>query len=109
MAARDPNAFRFAVPVLLVLAFAVSWGEWTARLDEAFAPLAVPRAPVAARIDAWIDPPAYTHQAPVFLTRRTDAPSGPISVPEGSKLSVRIVSHDAAQVTLATKVGTASR
>ena len=25
---------------------------------------------VAARIDAWIDPPAYTRQAPVFLSRR---------------------------------------
>ena len=70
MPARDPNAFRFAVPVLLVLAFAVGWGEWTTRLGEAFTPIEPARAAVAARIDAWIDPPAYTHQAPVFLSRR---------------------------------------
>ena len=101
MAARDPNAFRFAVPVLLVLAFAVAWGEWTTRLSEAFVPIAAARPPVAARIDAWIDPPAYTHQAPLFLSRRTDATTAPVSVPEGSKLSVRVVSRDPTNVTLA--------
>ncbi len=106
MAARDPYALRFAVPVLLVLAFAVSWGEWTTRLGEAFLPVAAARVPVAARIDAWIDPPAYTHQAPIFLSRRTDAATTPISVPEGSKLSVRVVSRDPTQVTLATAAGT---
>jgi uncharacterized protein (TIGR02302 family) len=102
MAARDPNAFRFAVPVLLVLAFAVGWGEWTTRLGEAFMPFAVAKPPVAARIDAWIDPPAYTHQAPVFLSRRADVATEPVSVPEGSKLSVRVVSRDPTEVTLAT-------
>ena len=55
---RDPNALRFAVPVLLVLAFAVAWNEWFTRLGEAFSPIAPPPAVVAARIDAWIDPPA---------------------------------------------------
>ncbi len=101
MVERDPNAFRFAVPVLLVLAFAVAWGEWTTRLSEAFMPIAAAQPPVAARIDAWIDPPAYTHQAPLFLSRRTDATTAPVSVPEGSKLSVRVVSRDPTNVTLA--------
>ncbi len=107
MAARDPYALRFAVPVLLVLAFAVSWGEWTTRLGEAFLPVAAARIPVAARVDAWIDPPAYTHQAPIFLSRRPDAVTTPVNVPEGSKLSVRVVSRDPTQVTLATAAATA--
>jgi uncharacterized protein (TIGR02302 family) len=100
MPARDPNALRFAVPVLLVIAFAVAWGEWSTRLGEAFMPVATARTPVAARIDAWIDPPAYTHQAPLFLSRRDDASTTPLSVPEGSKLSVRVVSRDPTNVTL---------
>ena len=100
---RDPNALRFAVPVLLVLAFAVGWNEWFARLGEAFSPIAPPPAVVAARIDAWIDPPPYTRQAPVFLSRRTgEAANEPVSVPEGSKLSIRVVSREPAQVTLET-------
>ncbi len=106
MAARDPNAARFAVPILLVLAFAVAWGEWTTRLGEAFMPIEAVHVPLAARIDAWIDPPAYTRQAPVFLSRRAEATTEPVSVPEGSKLSVRVVSRNPADVTLTTGAGT---
>ena len=103
MPARDPHALRFAVPMLLVVAFAVAWGEWTTRLGEAFMPVKIAPVVTAARIDAWIDPPPYTRQAPIFLSRRTDvAATQPVSVPEGSKLTVRIVSRDAAEVTLDT-------
>ncbi len=35
MTERDRNGLRFAVPVLLALAFAVGWGEWTTRLTKA--------------------------------------------------------------------------
>jgi uncharacterized protein (TIGR02302 family) len=109
MAERDPQAFRFAVPVLLVVAFAVGWGEWTTRLGEAFMPVRIVPVVAAARIDAWIDPPAYTRQAPIFLSRRTgDAANQPVSVPEGSKLTVRVVSREAADVTLASKSGVAA-
>jgi uncharacterized protein (TIGR02302 family) len=101
MAERDPNGLRFAVPVLLALAFAVAWGEWMTRLGEAFSPVAARPAAVAARIDAWIDPPAYTRQAPIFLSRRpAGAGDGPVSVPERSKLTVRVVSREPAQVTV---------
>ncbi len=101
MTERDRNGARFAMPVLLALAFAVAWGEWTTRLTEAFSPMKAMAAPVAARIDAWIDPPPYTRQAPVFLSRRTgEAASQRVSVPEGSKLTVRVVSREPAQVTL---------
>ena len=70
MAERDPYALRFAVPLLLFVAFAVGWGEWGTRIGEAFSPVEVAPVAVAARIDAWIDPPTYTRQAPIFLSRR---------------------------------------
>ncbi|MGH6922440.1 MAG: TIGR02302 family protein [Propylenella sp.] len=101
MTERDRNGLRFAVPVLLAVAFAVAWGEWTPRLAEAFSPIQPPPVAVATRIDAWIDPPAYTRQAPVFLSRRTGAAAAePVTAPEGSKLTVRVVSRDPAQVTI---------
>lgn len=106
MAERDPAGLRFATPILLALAFGVGWGEWGTRLEEAFSPVRAGAAAVAARIDAWIDPPAYTRQAPVFLSRRTgDAAAAPVSVPEGSKVTVRVVSGAPAQVTLETTEG----
>ena len=106
MAERDPNAYRFAVPVLMVLAFAVAWGEWATRLGEAFTPVTVAPAAIAARIDAWIDPPSYTRQAPIFLSRRSgQLAAEPVLVPEGSKLTVRVVSREAAQVTVETAEG----
>ena len=73
MPRRDPHALRFVVPVLLAVAFTVGWGEWLPRLGEAFSPVRIIPVAVAARIDAWVDPPPYTRQAPVFLSRRADA------------------------------------
>ncbi len=103
---RDSNGLRFVVPVVLALASLVAWGEWTTRLGEAFLPFGGPTHAVAVRIDAWIDPPAYTRQAPVFLSRLTGAAAAePVRVPEGSKLTVRVVSRDPAQVTIETKAG----
>jgi uncharacterized protein (TIGR02302 family) len=99
---RDPRALRFAVPLLLALAFAVGWGEWDVRLGEAFARMTPAAPPIASRLDAWIDPPAYTKQPPVFLSHRDPAASAEaVSVPEGSRLTVRVVSADPAKVTVA--------
>ncbi|MHA1189130.1 MAG: TIGR02302 family protein, partial [Alphaproteobacteria bacterium] len=128
MARRDPNALRFAVPVLLVVAFAVANGEHRVRLGEAFAGSAQPAAAFQARIDAWIDPPTYTRQAPIFLSRlntniqatdpnaasttasannsegeatATPADQQPaLAVPAGSRLTIRIVSRSPYQVEL---------
>ncbi len=101
LAERDSNGLRFAVPVLLALAFAVGWGEWTTRLSEAWSPVRALPTAVAARIDAWLDPPPYTRQAPVFLSRRTGAAAAEaVSAPEGSTLTVRVVSREPAQITV---------
>jgi uncharacterized protein (TIGR02302 family) len=103
----DSNGLRFAVPVLLALAAFVASGEHFVRLGEAFT--TVPTRMVAAagaRIDAWIDPPAYTRQAPVFLSRRSEgSESTAVSVPEDSILTVRIVSDGPAEIIVETAAG----
>ncbi|WP_177176806.1 TIGR02302 family protein [Faunimonas pinastri] len=103
LAERDPLAVRFAVPLLLALGLFVGWGEWGTRLREGFDPVSLGLLPPPARVDAWIDPPPYTHQPPVFLTRAGEtATDRPVVVPQGSKLTVRVVSSRTPDVTLET-------
>ncbi|SKA18545.1 TIGR02302 family protein [Consotaella salsifontis] len=86
----DPYGIRAVLACLLVTAFAFSHGSHGGRIWDAFLP---PPASVstAARVDAWITPPAYTSRAPIFLTDpQRQAALGPIEVPEGSVLSVRV-------------------
>jgi uncharacterized protein (TIGR02302 family) len=103
---RDGNGLRFAVPVLLAIATFVASGEHLVRLGEAFTAPAPPLATADARIDAWIDPPAYTRQAPVFLSRRSQAgETTRVSVPRDSALTVRVVSQAAAEIIVETASG----
>ncbi len=102
----DRNGWRFAVPVLLALAAFVASGEHLVRLGEAFTAVPVRVVAAGARIDAWIDPPAYTRQAPVFLSRRSATEDqAPVSVPQDSALTVRVVSRDAAEIIIETASG----
>ena len=87
----DPFGLRAFAALLLVTAFAFSYGPAGGRLTDAFA---APDAPplLAARVDAWVTPPAYTGRAPIFLTDAA-APAdaaATIEIPEGSTLSVRV-------------------
>lgn len=104
---RDPWGLRAGVALLLVTAFAFSFGPQGGSLTDGF------RAhgwleTIPPRIDAWVTPPAYTGKAPVFLTSNSNAPtSGPatgepsdqaaapppqssFTVPENSELSLRV-------------------
>ena len=42
------------------------------------------------RIDAWITPPRYVNQAPVFLTGMAREPGEPVNAVEGSEITIRI-------------------
>ncbi|HSG95683.1 MAG TPA: TIGR02302 family protein [Afifellaceae bacterium] len=103
----DGNGLRFAVPVLLAVAAFVASGEHLLRLGEAFTTVPARVAAAAgARIDAWIDPPAYTRQAPVFLSRRSETGEATkVSVPEDSVLTVRVVSEGPAEIIVETAAG----
>lgn len=89
----DPYGLRAIVLLLFVTAFAYSFGPGGGRIGDAFV---IPRDTIQIaerRVDAWVTPPAYTGRAPIFLAGPSvegDPVDGPITVPEGSALSVRV-------------------
>jgi len=86
---RDPWGLRAAVALLLVVAFAFSYGPLGGRLTDGFSARGgVPAIPP--RIDAWVTPPTYTGRAPIFLTADANAARNVFSVPEGSAVALRI-------------------
>lgn len=83
----DPLALRALVILFTVTAFAYSFGPSGGRLGDLF-DFSAPVDLSAMRVDAWVTPPVYTGQAPIYLTEGhlQDA-----KVPEGSKVTVRVV------------------
>jgi uncharacterized protein (TIGR02302 family) len=82
LAQRDPRGLRFILGLLLLAAILVAGADFGRRLWAAFNDTGVG---AMARVDAWIDPPAYTGQAPVYLT-----PGLSLAVPAGSTLNLRV-------------------
>jgi uncharacterized protein (TIGR02302 family) len=85
LARRDPRALRFVVLVLIVLGALAAGSDWQHRLIAALGP----SADSVATLDAWIDPPLYTGEAPIYLARGQT-----VSVPQGSVLNLRIHGAD---------------
>lgn len=87
----DPFALRVAAVMLLVIGFSVTGPDKWNRLGSAFqSPVSTEE--IASRLDAWVTPPLYTGEPPVYLTGETAAlrdPGAMITVPEGSVLTVR--------------------
>jgi len=92
---RDPWGLRAAAALLLVTAFAFSFGPLGGRLGDGFRSHSWLET-VPPRIDAWVTPPAYTGKAPVFLTSRASvaepgaAAPAMFTIPENSELSLRV-------------------
>lgn len=94
---RDPFALRAGALLLLVAAAFVAGPQKKARLLAAFDLGDQAARAAASRIDAFIDPPAYTGRPPIVLpTRVADASAGAlfgtaqtIEAPAGSRLVVR--------------------
>lgn len=90
MPERDPWGARAGAALLLVVAFAFSFGPLGGSATDAFRAHAGTDA-VPARIDAWVTPPAYTGRAPLFLTAQQTHEEAPVfRVPAGSAVAVRI-------------------
>jgi uncharacterized protein (TIGR02302 family) len=83
--AGDPYYLRYAVLVLLLLGVIAAGRDAHSRLEAALTP--GESAPLAT-LDAWIDPPAYIGEAPIYLPRSAD--NRPIAVPAGSVVAVRV-------------------
>ncbi len=81
---RDPYRLRFAALALLIGAFFVAGGDWSNRLIASLAPHTFGAASIPT-IDAWIDPPAYTGEPPVYL-----AQNATVTAPENSLVHLRV-------------------
>jgi uncharacterized protein (TIGR02302 family) len=82
---RDPKGLRYGVLVLILLGLAVAREDSWHRFQSLF----TPSPGVIATLDAWIEPPAYTGETPVYL-----GASGKVSVPAGSILKLRVHGAD---------------
>ncbi|MBP0614064.1 TIGR02302 family protein [Jiella mangrovi] len=93
----DPIGLRAVCALLLVTGFAFSFGPGGGRIADAFLQ---PQTAEAAgrRVDAWVTPPAYTRRAPIFLSA---ADPDKITVPQGSKFSLRVSEGDGVDVSFA--------
>lgn len=88
--AKDPYALRYGVLLLLIAGLLASGADWRHRLAFAFAPVAG-QSGTNAQLDAWIDPPAYTGEAPLYLQHGS---TQSIAVPTGSVLALRVHAAD---------------
>jgi uncharacterized protein (TIGR02302 family) len=87
---RDPHALRAVAPLLLAVAFAWSLGPGGGSLADGFRPAAGPQG-LPPRIDAWVTPPPYTGQPPLYLTAEANRDQSLFTVPQGSAVAVRVM------------------
>ena len=86
---RDRWGLRAVAVLLLVTAFAFSFGPSGGKLSDGFVARAA-RDTVPPRIDAWVTPPAYTGKPPIFLTADANQAAPTFTVPQGSDVSLRV-------------------
>ncbi len=87
LARKDPRALRFVVLLLLIAGFVFAGRGALERLMAAFLSQGTGN---GATMDAWIDPPPYTGEAPIYLSPGTTQ----VSVPIGSAVNLRVHGAD---------------
>ncbi len=86
----DPLVLRCGLLLLLVIAFVGAGPEWRDRLRASVIPgIAAAGPTLPSRIDAWINPPAYTGLPPQFLGTDQAAPAT-IATPVGSTILAQV-------------------
>lgn len=101
----DPWALRYAAPGLLAVALVAAGADRDVRLATAFSPDAAYTS-MSARADLWIEPPAYTGKAPLFLLRDGAPLSGTraqVDAPEGSLIIAQVSNASRFRLNLQTK------
>jgi uncharacterized protein (TIGR02302 family) len=103
----DPFGLRYAALAMFVVGLIEAGGDLGARLYAGFIP-ADPRANRAGYADVWIEPPAYTARAPIYLMRAADRLPGlrdQVDAPEGSIVRAQIHADARWRLSLATPDG----
>lgn len=87
----DPYALRAIVPILAFAAFCYSFSAGGGQIADMYQDREN-STQTASRIDAWVNPPAYTRKSPIYLTLQQDTqtPRG-VSVPQGSEFFLRFI------------------
>jgi uncharacterized protein (TIGR02302 family) len=86
----DRYALRAVPALLFVTALAYSGSNGAGQIADAFRQHVPESEAPAIRIDAWITPPGYTGQPPVFLSGLGTQDAAGVTVPQKSKVTVRI-------------------
>ncbi|MFS8054055.1 TIGR02302 family protein [Rhizobium sp. BR 317] len=86
----DRFALRTIPALLLVTAFSFSMSNGGGSLTDAFTAPAVTSVNPDLRVDAWVTPPYYTGEAPVYLTGSAANTGDSVNVPQFSELTVRV-------------------
>ncbi|MDR6101133.1 uncharacterized protein (TIGR02302 family) [Agrobacterium larrymoorei] len=91
IARHDRMALRAIPALLFVAAFGFSYSNGAGSIADAFRsrPASGPLNPDI-RLDAWVTPPSYTGRAPIFLTSQNADRPDAVSVPQSSKLTIRM-------------------
>ena len=87
LAKLDPYALRGAAGLLLVIGLAMGHGDWRGRLAKAVTPQFQSANTIPAHLDVWINPPAYTRVAPLFLDPTA---ADPLEIPLGSTVLAQV-------------------
>ncbi|AKI03237.1 TIGR02302 family protein [Hoeflea sp. IMCC20628] len=87
--ARDPWGIRVAIALTLFVAFGYSFSGSAGRPGDAFVSHAHNKLPDV-RIDAWITPPPYVNQAPIFLTGLEREAGVPVDAIDGSEITIQV-------------------
>lgn len=86
----DRFALRGPVALLLLVGLVVGASDWRFRLASAVTPrLGASEAILPPQLDVWLNPPAYTGQAPRYLDPEK-AGGTPVEVPSGSRLLAQV-------------------
>lgn len=96
---RDPYSFRAALILLLVLGAIEARFDYGSRFAQAFSPHQSLQATQGWRVEAWINPPAYTGLGPIFLQANDQSPlsTDPVSIVQHSQLLIRLEGRQSAE------------
>ena len=89
----DPFAVRAILPVLAFAAFFFSFSSVGGKLSDSYIKQES-TAELLTRMDAWINPPAYTRKPPIYLSlQQNEQTIKSLIVPTGSEFFLRIIGN----------------